>query len=72
MDREIDEKHELSVQSEGRRFVKRDPDQNYSPGMTSFERSSEELIKNLKGDNDKEDLGKDISHDSERQPESTG
>ena len=66
MDREID------VQSEGRRFVKKDPDQNHSPGMTSFERSSEELIKNLKGDNDKEDLGKDISHDSERQPESTG
>ena len=66
MDREID------VQSEGRRFVKKDPDQNYSPGMTSFERSSEELIKNLKGDNDEEDLGKDTSHDSERQPESTG
>ena len=36
-----DEKHELLVPSEGR-YVKKDPDQNYSPRMTSFKRSSEE------------------------------
>ena len=36
-----DEKHELLVPSEGR-YVKKDPDQNYSQRMTSFKRSSEE------------------------------
>lgn len=39
-----EEKHELIVPSEGR-YVKKDPDQNQSPRMTSFKRSSEDPTK---------------------------